>query len=267
MSLANLASYESKIDSPYQIITETKDSIGTNFNGIWYSLWRAGPLAPSIPSTAEALTRTSPGAMGQINASTVQRLARVICRTGNPLTLVLADRLSHMGGLVGNVTTSQTVNTAALTRYTSGVGVWAAMEIYSTVGTTISQGPTLDYTNSAGTTGRTSLAANLGGTANREVGRLIQCPVAVGDVGVRAVASVTNSVSTGTAGNFGITLFKPLWKATFTDGYNDVFEWDAVRQKGLSMPVIESDACLQWMVISGTSSTGVLNIITKFIEE
>jgi hypothetical protein len=82
------------------------------------------------------------------------------------------------------------------------------VEIYTVIGTT-ARTITASYTNQAGTSGRTTIAANIGATGFREETRAIFLPLASGDTGVQAVASVTLSGTTGTAGNFGVTVLQP----------------------------------------------------------
>lgn len=121
----------------------------------------------------------------------------------------LADLLVHSGGMSGTVTTEQTTGlpTAALPRYTDGEGVMAALNVYSALGSTATTA-TLNYTNQSGTAGRTSQPlAVLSSVSARTT--LIFC-LQDGDTGVRSVEGLTLAGSTGTAGNFGVLLFKPI---------------------------------------------------------
>ena len=122
----------------------------------------------------------------------------------------LIDILSAQGGLVGNVATEQTTNlpTAALTRYTNGVGVMIGLVILTSIGGT-STTITASYTNQAGVSGRITPAIAWGSTSYPPL--LYILPLADGDTGVRSVESVTLAASTGTAGNIGVMLFKPLF--------------------------------------------------------
>lgn len=167
------------------------------------------PSTAAVPTnaTAGALKQTSPG------GGRTKRLAGYnlggISAAG---TLVVYDRLSHQGGLSGTSTSAQTTNlpTAALTRYTNGEGVMPWLEIYTAVGTTATT-VTISYTDQGGTTGNTSLATVFGSAGFNNINRIIPIPLAAGDYGCRAVASVTVLATTGTAGNFGVTLAKPLF--------------------------------------------------------
>jgi hypothetical protein len=124
---------------------------------------------------------------------------------------MLIDRLSHQGGLSGTVTGAQTTNlpTAALTRYTSGVGVFIGIQIYTTIGATATT-LVCSYTNQAGTSGKISQPITFGGSNRQNAGLFFLVPLQDGDTGVQSVQSVTLAASTLTAGAFGVVLFKPL---------------------------------------------------------
>ena len=74
---------------------------------------------------------------------------------------------------------------------------------------------------------------------------MIVLPLQAGDTGVKSVESVTLAATTGTAGNLGVLLFKPLtmlWSTTF-DASSMV---DAVSTGGMvgTFNEIVDDACL-----------------------
>ena len=162
--------------------------------------------------------------------------------------LILYDRLLHIGGLSGTTTTAQTVG-GTLTRYTDGAGNMAWIEIYTIIGTTATT-VTMDYTDQDGNSGQTSTAVAIGGTGFREVTRVIMLPLASGDSGVQAVASVDLLASTGTAGNFGVTVGHPLAYANI-DSAGTVGWRDFVS--GLpGVPEIKTDACLAFLWIPAT---------------
>jgi hypothetical protein len=170
----------------------------------------AAPGAVAIPTNATV------GSWGQTNASGGREkyLLGASATMGNNAfgTLIIYDRLLHISGLNGTTLTAQNVG-GTLTRYTSsteskGNQIW--IEIYSQIGgssTTI----TASYTKEDGTTsGRTTKAAAIGNTGLREAQRIIPLALQDGDLGVTAVASVTLAGTTGTAGDFGVTIAHPL---------------------------------------------------------
>lgn len=121
----------------------------------------------------------------------------------------LADFLVQSGGMSGTVTTEQTTGlpTVALSRYTNGDGIMAALIVYTSLGSTATTA-TLNYTNQSGTAGRTSQPIVVPASTNPR-GVLVFC-LQDGDTGVRSVEGLTLAGSTGTAGNFGVLLFKPI---------------------------------------------------------
>lgn len=172
-------------------------------------------VGPAIPTTAAALTKADTSALNYYLPNYTPEVPYIIGARVNTAgargAFLIVDRLSHQGGLDGTAITTQTTNlpTAALTRYTDGVGVMIGLTIYTTIGATGTT-VTASYTNQAGTPGRTTVAQAIGATGFNAAGRMIILPLAAGDTGARSVESVTLTATTGTAGNFGVTLFKVL---------------------------------------------------------
>lgn len=126
--------------------------------------------------------------------------------------LILYDRLLHVSGFNGTLTTEQFVDSGngyiAVNRINDldgddGVGNAIYVEIYTIIGVT-ARTLTVNYKNQANTAQSTTVA--LGGTGRREVGRWLRVPLVAGDTGVRSIKSVQLDNSTGTAGNFGVTI-------------------------------------------------------------
>lgn len=218
MPIANYTDWLSalKNKTAWQAPLNTTSS-GSSGSLYWKFNYQYANMVPSLttPSTAVSCDSSTSGCVGQNNtASGDNYLIGIEAKFNRNAVFLIYDRLCHQAGLSGNVTGAQTTNlpTAALTRYTSGEGVMMAVEVYTSVGTT---GSTLSvsYTNSSGTSGRTSPEVALSSAAPNytyAAGSFILIPLQSGDTGVRSVESVTLSVATGAAGNFGITLFKPL---------------------------------------------------------
>jgi hypothetical protein len=170
------------------------------------SLWTAngapgkgvapGAVAAPTVATAGALPFTAAGSGRSVYLTSVTGASGISGLT------VFYDRLLHISGFSGTSTGVQTVG-GALTRYTGGVGNWIAIEIYTALGAT-PRVLTVNYTNQAGAA--KSVTVTLGGTNALELGRFIVCPLATGDTGVQGVTSVQLDASTGTAGDFGVTV-------------------------------------------------------------
>lgn len=221
-ALADISAYMAALEAPSYRAIELK--VNAEGSTEYQDCWMETPNAGAAPTTAVVPTRALAGVFGKLNegqqgeaASGDLYINRIrvlphypagIC-SGN---LLLYDRLSHQAGLSGTTTGAQTTNlpTAALTRYTDGVGVMACIQCYASVGNT-EVNLTCSYTNQAGTAGRTSVAMEFSSSSGAGSIDDIQ-PLALqqGDTGVRSVESVTLSASTLTAGNFGVTLIRPL---------------------------------------------------------
>lgn len=267
MALADLDALKTVISAPNERVDQLRVS-QTTAAGRMMSYWAIANGAGAAPTTAAAPTRSTTGAMGQQNGGSGRLiLSSVDFNTIGNQYIWICDRLSHQGGLSGTVTTAQTTNlaTAALTRYTSGVGVFAALEIYSQVGTTGTT-VTASYTNQAGTAGQVSLATVFGGTGFREAGRMIILPLVAGDTGVKSVESVTVLASTTTAGNFGVTLFKPLYVINAKDFSSYGTRWHMLSGCCMQGEEIVDDACLWPVSINALSPASGFSAHYSFSE-
>lgn len=235
------------------------------------SLWTYDgmPAGGAVPTSAAIPDRTTTGAL-PFTAPGGSRDKRLIGAHIAPLTAgvyLLYDRLMHIGGLSGVSTADQTVQgstpSPALTRNTSGAGNIAFYEIYTLIGTTGTT-LTMTYTDQDGNTGQTS-TMNIGATGFREVTRAQRIPLAAGDNGLRAIEKVKLTASTGTAGNFGITIAEPL--AWIPVGAGGTAGWRDYTTGLPGIPVPHPDACLSLMFIPAAATApevwGCLGMIEK----
>lgn len=254
-----------------------KASIANAAAGQFHSLWRATgqPGQGAIPSTAAVCSNALLGSLQFTQqtdpATSYLAIVEGLCST-NASTLEIHDRLMHMGGLVGNIATAQTVgidieanlgidnlaDRIGDANY-SDVSWW--LEWYTDTGSTAAT-ITVNVTYNDGTTGNLtgiSLAATRRASFMQPLNTFI--PAASAGKYIRAVNSVTLSVSTGTAGSFGVTatryraaLYKPVANARFTA------DWAS-----LGIPSIPNSACLALIQIAGTTSTGLVRATGKII--
>jgi len=237
-----------------------KASIANAVAGQIFSLWRATgvPGQGAIPSTAAICTSALTGAFGFANQTAPAKsyLAWLFGTAGNSATsLEIHDRLAHMGGLSGTVTTAQgalTLTGLAADRLGdanySDVQWW--LEWYTDTGAT-STTATVNVTFNDDTTGNLA-AITLGATARAS--RMF--PLVSNSAGkfIKAVNSVTLAATTGTAGNFGITATRNRTVADFPLlNKTEKFDW---AQLGNSE--IPNDACLMMLMTCSTTSTGTL---------
>lgn len=270
MAIPDFNTFKTKRTAPWQRIRFSKGTTRAQTpTASLYSWWLVAPFAGAAPTTAAVTTRATTGALGQQNSAGTMRCVGSNSSCGSQdawqethqgnqgfaASFIVADRLCHQGGLASSVKTAQTTNlpTAALTRYTSGVGVCAALENYATIGTT-SVTATCSYTNQAGTAGQTSPAFKFAGdgTQSSKAGAMFPMPLASGDSGVRAVASVTLSATSSPSGSFGVTLYVPLFvvplRIAQAKAWTSVpVQFDAFLDGGANLSVVLTDACL-WPV-------------------
>ena len=132
--------------------------------------------------------------------------------------LLLCDRLWHNGGYTITSTAAQNSTTPAwpardANGTANGDGVVLGLEISADVGAGTPT-VTIDYTNSAGTAGRSG--TNINATAaSAPFGVFYPIGLQAGDIGVRSVQSLTLS-ATWTSGTINLVAYRPLALLTFS---------------------------------------------------
>lgn len=241
-----------------------KASLANAAAGQQFSLWRATgiPAQGAIPGAAAICNNALTGAMGftQQTAPATSYFAWLRAFTANATMMVeVHDRLAHMGGLNGTLTTAQTVgvditgtgdNLAARRGNSNYLDVTWWLEWYTDTGVTASNA-TINVTYDDASSGNLAVVA-VGGTVR--AGRLIQLTPAVAGRYIRAVNNITLSASTGAAGSFGVTATR-LRAAVDTTLANlaSTNDW-----AGLGLPEIYNSSCLFPIVTCSTTSTGIV---------
>lgn len=245
-----------------------KASIASQAANTYVSLWRATgqPGQGAIPAAAANCNHTTVGGVGftQQTLPATSYGAYLEMVTGNAaMTLELHDRLVHMGGLSGTVTTAQTVGIDFLSitadnmverigdsNY-SDINWW--LEWYTATGSTAVTA-TVAVTYNDGTSGTlsASLAATRPASFMLPLNGLI--PSAGAGKFIRAVTSVTLSATTGTAGSFGVTATRPRMAIGCPiANFKFVSDWAQ-----LGLPEICNSSCLFPMVLTSTTSSGTV---------
>ena len=245
-----------------------KASLANQTAGRYCSLWRATglPAQGAIPTAAAVCTNATLGAVGfnQQTAPATSYLGILNFIGSNSAQTVEAhDRIAHMGGLVLNVTTAQTVTgmdllTLAPSADRIGDAAYADvqwwLEVYADGGATASNA-TINVTFDDGSTGNLNTLA-VGGTLR--IGNRLSVDalrsVAQQARNIRGINSVTLSASTGTAGNFGFTCTRPrTYAPVLLANLVSKLEWP---QTGLSE--IPNGSCVEFMILPSTTSSGTL---------
>lgn len=246
-----------------------KASLANAVAGQFFSLWTATgvPGAGSAPGAAAVPTKATTGAFGFTNptAPVKSYLAWLTAQAGNNATnLEIHDRLAHMSGLSGTVTTSQ----GALSLVTNNPGsarlgetnysdVQWWLEVYTAMGST-GVNATVAVTYNDDSTGNLAAIA-LGATPR--AGRLYPLVSASAGKFIKAVTGVTLSATTGTAGNFGITATRQRAALSMPlANKSEIFDWAQ-----LGFPAIADDACLMMLMMCSTTTTGTVRGQGKLI--
>jgi hypothetical protein len=247
-----------------------KANIASVAAGNYVSLWRATgqPGQGAIPAAAAVCSEALVGSIQftqQTSPATSYGAWMSAQCSNSAMTLEIHDRLMHMGGLVGNVTTVQNpqldINPSlAVSNLANRIGdanysdiQWWLEWYTATGGTAVTA--TVAVTYNDGTTGSltgASLAATRPASFMLPLNR--QIPAAASGKYIRAVNTVTLNATTGTAGSFGVTATRlrmtlPLPLANMTQ----VADWAA-----LGLPEIYNSSCLFPIVVTSTTSTGTV---------
>lgn len=247
-----------------------KASISSVAAGNFVSLWRATGQSGqgAIPTAAVVCDNSLVGSFQftqQTSPATSYLGYSFALSSNNAMTVEIHDRLMHIGGLVGNVATAQTVgfdmnsalstaNLAARKGDSNFSDVQWWLEWYTATGSTAATA-TVNVIYNDGTSGNLtgiSLAATRPASFMQPLNGFI--PAASSGKYIRGINSVTLSVSTGTAGNFGITATKPRTvMPLLIANKSETFDWAT-----LGLPEIPNSSCLFLTVVTSTTSTGTL---------
>lgn len=246
-----------------------KASISNAAAGQFHSLWRATgqPGQAAIPAAAAVCNNALTGALNFAQqtspATTYGTWANAMC-SNNATTLEIHDRLMHMGGLSGTVTTAQTVNLDLNANLGSDnisarkgdanfsdVQWW--MEWYTDTGSTAVTA-TVGVTYNDGTTGTLSVAL----AATRRASLMIPLngfiPAAAAGKYIRDIDTVQLSATTGSAGSFGFTATRPRMTMPLPLANKmETFDWAA-----LGLPEIFNSSCLMILQVASTTTTGTV---------
>ena len=245
-----------------------KATIASVAAGNYVSMWRANgqPGQGAIPGAAANCNNATLGAIRftqQTAPATSYGAYLEAVFSNSAMVLEIHDRLIHMGGLNGTLTTAQTVgidlNGITADNMVDRIGdsnysdVQWWLEWYTATGATAVTA-TVAVVYNDGTTGNitASLAATRPASFMLPLNGLITA-AAAGKF-IRGVTSVTLSATTGTAGSFGVTATRirmsqscPL--ANFKSSSN----W-----ADLGLPEIRNSSCLFPVVLTSTTSTGTV---------
>ena len=247
-----------------------KASIASQTANSYCSLWRATgqPGQGAIPTVVATCNNTTVGTIGfnqQISPSKSYGAYLEIATSNAAMTIELHDRLANMGGLNGTLTTAQSVNLDLNTLLAtdnintrkgdanySDVLWW--LEWYTATGGTAVTA-TIVVTYNDGTTGNLS-ALSLAGSrpASHMIPLNSLIPSDKSGKFIRGIVSVTLSATTGTAGNFGVTVTRPrMTLSSPFANFKFIADWAQ-----LGLPEIYNSSAIFPIVLTSTTSTGTV---------
>lgn len=265
------------LDATFTKVTDTSVA------NTWHSLFLVAGMPPAGAysalgaGTAPDKSTTGAYSFGLANPTNPNKkylLTFGFASTSQLNIAVLFDLLSQCGGIL-MANAANAVNSAALTRYTTGEGVMAIFEVTTALGATAGSLQLASYTNQAGTAARANttqacvnsaivhrLVAGVGSTSSVAGG--VSCNLQGNDYGVRAVTTATSSGNTG-GGVVALNLYFPL---AFIPGVsaNSYMERDSTVQiDGLTELAVTSGVVLgclgMYVMPSGTSTGQVIGFI------
>ncbi len=234
----------------------------TTVSGFDYSGWTmpGNPAVGVAPTTWASPTQATAGAW---NPRYVNPAAGKTCRilfaglrysvAAQPV--IFCDRVGHMAGLSGTVTTAQTVNATLTTPSgdlrceASGGDVEWWLEWYTATGST-GVNATVAVTYSDNSTGNVVVAL----PASVPALRMYRIPPSSGNLSIKGITSVTLSATTGTAGSFGVTATERKFQFSVPTANTDwIADWAM-----LAMPDIGSNACLFPRFYATSTAAGII---------
>lgn len=240
-----------------QNIHYLKSASRTTVAGIWFSLFDlagnpgAGTLAGSSTAAGVVPDDTVAGfaSINSYGGGNTGYLANVDFGSSVACRLCLFDCVFKAGAYAFNASTTLSAQPSYSSRmpntdYT-GTQIW----LETVTAFTGNQSIAVTYTNSAGTTGHTTgtVATGIAPT----IGRMLQLPLAAGDVGVQKIESVTSTVAT--VGTFNVLVLRELWSGRCkiaNDGGN-------AGPDLCGLPQIPNAAALYLLCAADSTSSGV----------
>lgn len=269
MTISTLDGFYSALANNSSRLVIDKASIANAVAGQFHSMWRATgqPGQGAVPAAAANCNNALTGAFNFTQqtspATSYIGYLEAVC-SNSSVTLELHDRLRHMGGLNGTLTTAQTVgidfdgitadNMAERIGDANYSDIQWFLEWYTDTGSTAVTA-TVAVTYNDGSTGNltaVSLAATRRASFMQPLNGLI--PAAASGKYIRAVNSVTLSATTGTAGSFGVTATR-LRSSLLCPVAN--LKWSG-DWAALPVSEVPNSSCLFLIQIAGTTSTGTV---------
>lgn len=246
-----------------------KASLANAAAGQFHSLWRATgqPGQGAIPTAAAVCINTTTGGMNfnqQTAPATSYGGYGYVSTSNSAMSVEIHDRIYHMGGLSGTLATAQSVAMDISTILASNnveerigdpnysdIQWW--LEWYTDTGATgVTATMTCIYNDASTATLNASLAATRRASFMLPLNGLV--PAAQSGKYIRAITQVQLSATTGTVGNFGVTVTRPRFTMPSPlANFQSVYNW-----ADLGLPELYNSSCLFPIVLTSTTTTGTV---------
>jgi hypothetical protein len=257
MTITTLDGVIAGLHQPNYFSKAVATSTAGRMRSLFYAAGNPGPAVASVAGVnGESLTAYA-GQLPFINAGAgSEYLARFAAWCSSQVgSLLLCDRLWHNSGLSVTSTSLQSITSPAFPARdrdgsTNGADIQIGLEVSTVMGAgtpTI----TLGYTNSAGTAGRSAVSSAVGTTM--AVGDFVPLPLQAGDVGVRAVESLTLS-ATMTSGAYSLVAYRVL----ATLGLGQIGQENAVDFLSAGGPKMYDNTVPFLIFVPGSTTAGTV---------
>lgn len=263
--MAGFASYDDVIleittNGKFKSIPFLKTSSAPEAAGVMHSLWRAngmpGAAGADTSTPGAALTSDPASIFLQDEASDYKFLIGVEAVANVNCNLIIYDRLVAVGGVLISSTGTKTVNSAALPRYSGaaavGVEAWAEVSVITAAAAVIDMN---SYTDQAGNTTHDGPNTPAFPAAATNVDTIVPFPLASGDYGVQAIATI--GVGTSGAGSAAISVLLVKRLATIPLVANQGVMVDFVRALPGPIRLYDGASLAMAIVASGTGAVTV----------
>lgn len=260
-----LATFDNYIGSAKQIVPWFKSAGRTTVANIWFSSFEvagnpgggtlagASTTAGVVPTSATAgfpiLTAFTGGANGYLGALDFGN--SVASRIG------LFDCLWKGGAYPFNASVTLSAQPSYLARTPDGAGLGCQIWLECVTPFTGNQSVAVTYTNSAGTTGRTTGTIATG--VAPILGRMLQLPLQAGDSGLQKIESVTGTVAS--VGTFNVLVLRPLWSGRVVAA--NAGDTHGIDKVGL--PIIFATSALYVAVAADSTALGIPELSIEVI--
>lgn len=252
-----------------QTLFFNKRLAATSVANVPHTTWTAtgNPAAGANPTLGMAgavvVTSATTGAMPFTNPTggrTMHALSMSALSTvGGTGSVILVDRIAHAQINNNQGTASFSPIIDATSRLGTGEGCMGFMEVTGALSAAANT-RTFTYTNQAGSSPRTT--PNIVTVASAVVGRVpyadfVWIPLQAGDTGIRSIQSTTLVSGTAT-GSYNIVLVNPLAPPMPLSAASLLTDRDLVVDIP-SLPLIRSDACLNWIWVPTSAAVATLH--------